>query len=264
MENTYREKIYEVYKRFFGTISVEKKCKYLDQCSQGLPQQGYRSSLTVKVGKNYGISSAEVPIPKVLVIGKENPKESVVFEEPARIFGWSNPNTQYIETFKQLKAIFNFNTKERGNYSSQDDCILTCFALTNVYRCAFKRTDVQDRGIPNTPIQTRCCCEILKAEITALEPDIIILQANISPKELMADDCILVNEADCNGLYYSPQRNQYLIDVIYPATPYWHKDHPRNEKNFYKAIYFLRNNGVIPNFDTTEILASVLKSDGKD
>lgn len=268
-ENRYDLKIREVYEYYYGSIGEEKKCKYSEQCSASAKYHcGYRSSFAARVGENYGVSIPGIKIPRIVIIGKENRYEDTTpNKRPARLKDWNNSrvNRHYIETFKQLKALLNFNTAETKSYKSQNDCILTCFALSNIYRCAFKEYDDQTVGIKNSAVQKACCSEILRAELAVLEPEIILLQNTkkfeftISPEAILPD-CRQVAAEHCKGLYYSETTCRYIIVTAYPAQKFWNdKECPWNHWNFERAVLYLRSIGAIPDSDTTKELTALLK-----
>ncbi len=248
----------ELYNNYYCEKGV---CKYYKTCSkQALADNltaGYDSSLAAMVGENYDIEINDEKI-RILIVGKEGRNKNDLQYSPKRLLGFLNEgkvNLHYRETYKMLCEMFNYNWNndsiaDSNKFLFKPDSVLTCFSLTNLYRCAFKKYPEQVKGVKNYPIQTENCLELLIEEIRILEPTIIILQkAGLHASDISRDAVELTDT-----LFYSETIDSYIIETIHPSNygKWYNEAYPR----FSRDVKKLRLLNKLPPEDliTTEAL----------
>jgi len=256
-----KRELLTLYKNYYCENGI---CKLYKICSQqavtdGLVN-GYNSSFAAMVGDNYDIIVNGKAI-RILIVGKEgrfkNECSNSLFS-PKRLIGFLDEgkvNLHYRETYKMLCEMLNYNwvnnsIEDTNKFLYKQDSVLTCFALTNMYRCAFKEHSEQVSNIKNYPEQTKNCLEILKEEIKILEPTIIILQKSGFTADDISPDSTEIFET----IYYSNALKAYIIESIHPRNyGKWYNDgYPK----FSKAVSRLRLLEALPplDFSTTDLI----------
>ena len=224
-----RQRLNNLYNRLY----CDGKCKNAKECENSIHMRScenwIKNDWSAKIGDNYDLTINEKPV-RILIIGKEGKSFSDCLTKPSR--WWAEINRHYKLTYNLLKDIFSYWPK-----NDADDIVLTMFALTNTYSCAFRRYKDQTKGIKNSEIQRRNCSEIRREEIKILEPTLIVIQYDY----LTATD--LCNDAAncCGKVYYSKEFNCYIIESSHPSC----RKHPW-KKDLDESISYLKNNGVLP------------------
>lgn len=265
-------RITELNKLYGHYYSENKTCKYYPTCSQKPLHlgynKGYHSSFAVSIGKNYDLNIDGIDI-RILFVGKEGRNKNNKISPTKRLQEFEaegKVNLHYREVYKMLCEMLSYNWinekhKESNRYLYKPDANITCFALTNIYRCAFKENDRQVKNIFNSSEQNINCLKILKEEIKILQPTIIVLQkSNICAKSFdkNAELCI-----GTTNVYYSSIYNAYFIQTIHPSNyGKWYKTY---KPEFSNAVNYLKSIKKLPlaNRDTTIELNLIDKNHGE-
>ena len=247
-----KSKLRKMYQEFY--CSSDNKCKHYEECARGMyTENGYDSSYAAKVADNYDIK-IDGKDTRIVIIGKECPNKNDSLCTPAKLADFTGKDTlnaHYRETFKMLKKLLNYNPPDTRPYRNQNDRILEAFALTNIYRCAFKEKPDQRQGIKNNDTQTKNCLKILKEELNILEPTVLVFQAEAADIYFLYPDA---NEAECTQLssytklFYSNKNKCYIIKCPHPRRPVWNS---YGRDDFDIIIGILRDKRIIPIRDTT-------------
>lgn len=262
-----KQQLKEMYDRYYQ----DGICKYYDLCSQNAINdgntKGYHSSYAVSIGDNYDFCFNHEAI-RILFVGKEGRNRNCDIDQAARLSSFlpeGKVNLHYQETYKMLCEMLNYNWKDgrcsdSNKYLYKPDANLTCYALTNLYRCAFKKCPSQVSNIKNYPPQDEHCLAILKEEIKILQPTIIVLQKNGLRATAIAPDATPCKDEandEVYGVYKS--ENTYIIETIHPRNfGKWYKTY---KPLFSKALTYLRTIGKLPalDCDTTDELNRIVK-----
>lgn len=225
-----RIQLEQLYKENF----YNGKCKYAQLCEESIRMKSHDNWIvndwSARIGDNYDLTINGIPV-RVLIIGKEGKSFSDRITKPSR--WWPDINRHYKSTYRLLKDIFSYYPA-----SDADDIVLTMFAQSNTYSCAYRKYKDQTTGIKNTDIQKKSCCEIRKREIKILEPTVIVIQYdNLRANDLFADaiNC-------CGKVYYSANAKCYIIESSHPSC----RRHPW-KKELDNSIDYLKRKGIIPN-----------------
>ena len=246
----------------------EQGCRFFEHCSDGLVDKfpnGYRFSKTVSLGVHYDLTIDGLDV-RILFIGKEGRSGRNALRQPARLTDFREEkkvNLHYRETYKMLCEMLGYNyengkLKDHSKFLCKPDANLACYALTNLYRCAFKQHDSDVKSIPNTKAQTANCLTILREELRILEPTVIILQKADLRAVHIAPDAIVVEKA-C-GLYVSESLQAYLIETSHPSNfGKWYRE---SKPRFSRAVNALRARGALPaqGSDTTDLLNTLVNT----
>ena len=261
-----KEKLEVMYAEFYnGKLG---QCRFYEDCACGLVNEnpnGYRFSYAALVGSHYDLSlTANNKNIRILFVGKEGRSGNSKLDTPVRLSDFSlekKVNLHYRETYKMLCEMLGYNwkngkCKDKFKFLNKPDANLACYALTNLYRCAFKKNDDDVRNIPNSDAQKERCLSILREEIRILEPTVIVLQKGDLHAEMIAGDAEPVDSAI--GLFYSKKSDAHILETIHPSNyGKWYRTY---KPRFTKAVNYLKAKGKLPapDCDTTDALNEIV------
>ena len=208
-------------------------CRSFIECAESINMKCHDNwdtfDWSARVGINYDLTIDGVDV-RILIIGKEAKELKNQLNDPSQ--WWPGIKRHYQVTYNTLKQLFNYYPADDSN-----NHILSMYALTNVYSCAFRSKPDQTTGIKNSPIQKNNCLLIRKKEIEILEPTVILIQYDYLNALDLFDDAVVC----CNKVFYSPKQNCHIIESSHPCC----RRHPwRQDLN--ESINYIKANGIIP------------------
>ena len=256
-----KELVEKVYKKYYKCD--DNKCIHFSECSEKALKKyivDWDSSYAAKVGDNYPlkINGKEV---RIVVVGKESKHKGVPCDRPAYLNEANN--LHYVRTYEILCEMLNYNWKDGriedcNNYSDMSDSNLSAFALTNRYRCAFKKVKGDTSAI-NYKKQTANCLNILREELEILKPTVLVIQNSSFNAKNLFNQAESVDQV--KNLYYDRGRNCYIIITVHPSREHFLGKIKKEEvtKDFSSAVKYLRKEGRLPKEDerTTEALENI-------
>lgn len=236
--NDVRVKLKKLYTKWYKNGT----CSRFDECKGNLTQKDFWLLFdhTVRLGGKYCAFYNSKPL-RIVFMGKENLGFSHDVERAPLRFDLPNGfGRHYKDTLATLRYIFSAEKRELS-----DDDVLSMYALTNLYSCAFLSNPDQTTGIRNTSLQKSNCLDLKKSELKILKPTVLLLRCDsIHATDLYYDftyiDIVLPN--GYGKLGYSSKHNCYVVESSHPSTRRhkW-KDDLRT------CIDYLKNNGILPN-----------------
>lgn len=261
LENLYKNEIY----------TCESKCIHYSDCFKKAKEKGYNdgwdSDYAAKVGKNYPLQINNKEI-RIVIVGKEGLCNHKELMPPARLKGAYNHH--YRETYKVLCEMLNYNwdsngnrNKEEGEYQERPDAVLTAFALTNTYRCAFKKKYEKKtkKGVKKAEAiyrteEQRCCIEILRKELDILKPTILFIQnAGLTAENLYQGEIFHIHKKEENGIYdFSKHKDKgfYIIQTVHPTC--YGRWYYFVKKCLSNIVDYLQKESVLPTNDISAAL----------
>ena len=243
------ERKYKLNKMYDKFYCDKGKCQHYDTCSKEMcTKYSYSSSRCIKLGKYYDIKANGNDI-RIVFVGKEGPNKQEAIGRPAKLsesLVKGRVTTHWLTSYKMICDMLNAEKYKsvRGPFRNQPDMCLQAFALTNVYRCAFKNKGLDQRtDIPNNEQQKNNCISILKEELSILNPTILVLQG-IKVIDLFDD-----SEQIKNGLFLRKTNSNfcYIIETHHPC---WREKGKNWEKTehpiFIENVEYLRSKGILP------------------
>ena len=230
--------------------SEQNRCIYYSDCSEGQHTNGFMFSRAASVGGNYDLCVDRKPI-RIIFVGKEGRNGNDDVHPTTRLSEFSGRvNQHYQESYKMLCEMLRYNWEARGlkennRFRDKPDANLTCFALTNLYRCAFKKERSQVKYVPNIERQREHCSEILRAELRILQPTVLVLQkADLKAVNIFPD---AIRHGDHESVWYSTAANVFVIETSHPHN----RNKNRGWYNYYKprftdAVNYLASIGALP------------------
>ncbi len=176
-----KEKLMSMYSEKYYCCR-DGKCKYFDECKNDIVEPCKYFSDKVRIGHNYG---RDIAIPKIMFVGleaKHPDYENQVVEGIMDIYQKATNSH-----FRGLRYVLSYllapffeeeapkNTKIDKRFDDERINVLTRFALSNIYKCAFGNYN-QYRNLPHSHSMKKYCQRILFDEIDILEPDIVVAQ----------------------------------------------------------------------------------------
>ncbi len=162
-------------------------CVHFDECKEKKEPNACWITFdwSAEIGTNFDLQYQGKPL-RIVIMGKETTGGKNALRAPARLCDFNNGklNRHYSSTYKLLRYIF--------EYSGKQDVVLSMYALTNLYSCAFRLHPEQRRGVPNTASQWLHCIELKKEELKILAPTVLILQSTTIKAQHLYPDAKLV------------------------------------------------------------------------
>ena len=170
---------------------------------------------TVRLGNKYSMAYDSQPL-RIVIMGKETLgfKNDVV--RPALCSDFPNGfNRHYAVTLDTLRKMLDAN-----KYLLSNDDVLSMYALSNLYSCAFCRYPGQTQGIPNTKLQRKNCVILKQAELKILKPTVLLIQTDIITANELYEDAETINVSFPDGhgcVKHSKENNCYIIESRHPS-----------------------------------------------
>lgn len=199
----------------------EQSCPYYDLCKANVYYEECDTILCkfrfdrARVGKNYGKESF---IPKIVMVGIEGfPKEKTVSRVIEPSYVATNPHyngLKYVLSY----LLSDFVKKDKPEPRITQNSVwwikdaLSRYCLCNLYRCAFVPENAPDKkkGLCHTEEMKENCFELLLSEISALDPDVIVIQATdtaVFPENNLEK---LLSRFQCANEYYGKSNRARL------------------------------------------------------
>lgn len=193
----------------------EQSCPHYDLCKANVHYKDCKKILDkfrfdrARVGENYGKESF---IPKIVMVGIESFSKGIVPSDDA-----INPHyngVKYVLSY----LLSDFVKKDKPEPRITQNSVwwikdaLSRYCLCNLYRCAFVPEDDPDKkkGLCHTEEMKENCFELLLNEISALDPDVIVIQATDTSAFPEKNLEKLLSRFQCANEYYGKSNRARL------------------------------------------------------